>query len=99
MDLIVWLSGESDGEIVAFQLCYDKTRGEKALSWKAGPGFSHMTVDDGETNAGKYKGSPLLTPDGAFDSAAVQRCFDAAAQALPDDIRDFVETKLASTNR
>lgn len=98
MDLIVWLNGESGGEIAAFQLCYDKIQCEKALHWKAGPGFAHMTVDDGEASAGKYKGSPLLTPDGTFDSAAVQRCFAAAAQALPDDIRDFIETKLASTN-
>lgn len=99
MDLIVWLNGESGGEIAAFQLCYDKTRGEKALYWKAARGFAHMNVDDGENSAGKYKGSPLLTPDGAFDGAALQRYFAAAAQALPDDIRDFVETKLASTNR
>lgn len=97
MDLIVWLSGEAAGEIAAFQLCYDKTRGEKALHWKAGCGFTHMDVDDGENTAGKYKGTPLLMPDGAFESAAVLQGFAAAAQALPDDIRDFVETKLAQS--
>jgi len=98
MDLIVWLNDESGGEIAAFQLCYDKTRGEKALYWKAGRGFAHLDVDDGESAAGKYKGSPLLTPDGAFDSAAVLQGFAAAAQALPDNIRDFVETRLAQAS-
>lgn len=95
MDLIVWLCDKTGGEIAGFQLCYDKTRGEKALSWKADRGFSHMHVDDGENTVGKHKGSPLLTPDGAFDNAAVQRRFSSAARALPADLRNFVEAKLA----
>jgi hypothetical protein len=94
MDLIVWLSSAADDEIIGFQLCYDKVRGEKALHWKADRGFSHMDVDDGEDTAGKHKASPLLMPDGAFDSQAVQRRFSCAAQTLPDDIRNFVENKL-----
>ena len=95
MDLIVWLCNETSGEIAGFQLCYDKARSEKALYWKADRGFSHMDVDDGECAAGKHKAAPLLTPDGPFDNAVVQRRFSTAAQALPEDLRNFVEAKLA----
>lgn len=94
MDLIVWLSKESGVDIAGFQLCYDKTLGEKALHWKAETGFSHMDVDDGENTGGKYKATPLLVPDGEFNSDAVHRRFSSAALSLPDDIRRFVEEKL-----
>ena len=98
MDLIVWLHKEGDSEIAGFQLCYDKTRGEKALHWKDGSGFSHMNVDDGENAGGKYKGTPLLVPDGTFDGNALRRRFSSAALALPDDIRRFVEEKLQQSS-
>lgn len=98
MDLIVWLGEEGAGEIAGFQLCYDKTRGEKALYWKSDRGFSHMAVDDGEHTAGKHKAAPLLVPDGAFDNAALQQHFCASAQTLPQDIRSFVEAKLAQAS-
>jgi hypothetical protein len=94
MDLIVWLHVEAGSEITGFQLCYDKSRGEKALHWKAECGFSHMDVDDGENTAGKYKATPLLVPDGAFDVGALRRLFLSSALALPDDIRRFIEGKL-----
>ncbi len=38
-DLVVWV--DADGAAVGFQLCYDKTGHEHALTWKAGLGFSH----------------------------------------------------------
>jgi hypothetical protein len=94
MDLIVWLHDEVGSEITGFQLCYDKTSGEKALHWKAGSGFSHMDVDDGENTGGKHKATPLLVPDGAFDGSAVHQNFLSAASNLPNDIRRFIEEKL-----
>ena len=100
MDLIVWFDESESTESsppIAFQLCYDKALAEKALSWKPEHGFTHMSVDDGETGAGKYKEAPLLFPDGLVDSAALQRRFAIAGQALPDPIRSFVTAKLALT--
>lgn len=97
MDLIVWFGenkGGDDGQPVAFQLCYDKGRGEKALSWKPESGFRHMNVDDGESDGGKHKGSPLLVPDGVFDRSELSRRFAAAGEMLPEAIRSFVAEKL-----
>lgn len=98
MDLIVWFVNEKFGENtppIAFQLCYDKTRAEKALYWKPALGFTHQSVDDGENDPGKHKGSPLLIPDGIFDPIAVQRRFAIEGKALPDAIRFFVDEKLS----
>lgn len=98
MDLFVWFDdaqGGADGLPIAFQLCYDKTRGEKALSWKAERGLTHMRVDDGESEPG-YKSTPLLVSDSAFARDAVQQRFAAAGQTLPAAIRTFVMEKLSS---
>ena len=48
-DLIVWFG--ADGAPVGFQLAYGKYRHERALRWKAGKGFTHDAVDDGEEKA------------------------------------------------
>jgi hypothetical protein len=60
--LVIW------DEIVGFQLCYDKSRSERAITWKAGSGFSHNAVDGGEDRAARYKGSPILVADGVVDA-------------------------------
>jgi len=98
MDLIVWFDDaddQPDSQPVAFQLCYDKMHGEKALSWKAEGGFTHMAVDDGEALPGRYKATPLLVPDGGFERDALGRRFAEAAQTLPVAIRAFVTAKLS----
>ncbi|HQL10597.1 MAG TPA: hypothetical protein PLE35_13410, partial [Lentisphaeria bacterium] len=39
-DLYVWQT--ENGEITAFQLCYDKPHDEHALYWRLDRGFSHL---------------------------------------------------------
>lgn len=46
------------GEPVGFQLSYGKYRNGRALRWKAGRGFTHDAVDDGE--AGVVKEGAIL---------------------------------------
>jgi len=72
-DLIVWHSEE--GEPIGFQLCYDKGRGERALTWKASVGYSHNRIDDGENHTGRYKATPILIADGAFDRNFIAKRF------------------------
>jgi len=62
-DLIVWLSGP--GEIWGFQLCYDRARDERALTWTRETGYSHDRIDDGEGNPTKNR-TPVLVPNGVF---------------------------------
>lgn len=88
LDLIVWLD-EQDA-IVGFQLCYDKSRGERALTWRLARGYDHMGVDDGEANPAQYKSTPILVADGFFDSDRVIGIFIESSEDVPQDIRDTV---------
>lgn len=90
-DLYVW--HDSDGEIVAFQLCYSKYRNEHAVYWKRQAGFTHLSVDDGEatTLAGA---TPILLADGCFDRDAVIERFLALSVRLPNEIAQFVIARL-----
>jgi len=58
LDLIIWL--DEKNQIQGFQLCYDKLRKEKAFTYKQQTGFNHQSVDNGESNYGNYKQSPIL---------------------------------------
>jgi hypothetical protein len=90
-DLWVWF--DDDGAPVAFQLFYGKYRDEHAIRWKAGQGFVHERVDDGE-NAGVVKQAPILFHDGPFAAANVIAEFLAISGELPGDIVQFVVARL-----
>jgi hypothetical protein len=90
-DLVVWY--DADVNIVGFQLAYNKNRQERSIYWKAGRGFSHHDVDDGEDSPFKSN-TPLLTIDGAFDRDSVLQEFLQLAQELPEEIMAFVNNKL-----
>ena len=92
-DLIVWFS--DDGALWGFQLCYDRDKQERALTWRADYGFSHERVDDGEAPGFDYKRTPILVQDGVFDAAGVLRAFLGASAAVPKSIVDFVAERIA----
>ena len=91
-DLIVWYT--DDGSILGFQLCYDIRRGERALTWLSGRGYSHERVDDGEVVGLGHKRTPVLVPDGAFAVDDVLRRFLSISDGLPSDVTSFVERKI-----
>jgi hypothetical protein len=90
-DLVVWFDEEEN--IAGFQLAYNKHLQERSIYWKAGKGFSHYDVDDGEGSPFSSQ-TPLLTLDGAFDRDTVLQAFLGLAQELPSEILSFVENKL-----
>lgn len=90
-DLLVWFG--QDGEPVAFQLAYGKYSDEHAIRWKAGRGFVHHRVDDGE-GGGIGKEAPLLLPDGRFEAKRVLETFLASAGEVPREIVEFVAARL-----
>ena len=92
IDLIIWT--ERHEEVVAFQLCYDKSSAERAVTWRGDRGFDHALVDNGETALGGYKGTPLLVADGHFAKKKVHRVFLRAAADIPEWIRSFVSKRL-----
>jgi hypothetical protein len=92
LDLIVWC--DAAGVPIAFQFCYDKPRAEHALTWRPELGFHHMAVDDGEGVDFKWKGTPILVPDGRFDVDQLRERFAQASGTVPSDIVAFVAAKL-----
>lgn len=91
-DLIVWCS--EAGDILGFELCYDKLRGEHAIVWNETIGFRHMAVDDGEQRPGKHKSSPILVADGYFDVGRIYQRLQATSEQLPQEIASFVLARL-----
>lgn len=87
-DLIVWYSGE---EVSGFQLCYDKNRRERALTWQSSGQYEHHLVDDGEQlPAGGFKMTPVLVQDGAFDHQAIAARFRRESWRIDPEIASLV---------
>lgn len=91
MDLVVW--EDAEGALLGFQLAYDRHRNEHSIEWRAGRGFAHYQVDDGEAVA-LSKETPFLYRNGAFERDRVLMQFLAVAQGLPPEIAAFVAEKL-----
>jgi hypothetical protein len=92
-DLIVWY--DNGGSPFGFQFCYQDGWTERALTWKPDTGYLHTTVDDGESNHGlRYKGTPILNPDGPINFPHLQKLFSQAVTELPAAIVEFVATHL-----
>ncbi|MCP4765060.1 MAG: hypothetical protein GY875_02200 [Gammaproteobacteria bacterium] len=87
MDLFIGFDDE--GEIVSYQLTYDKPHNEKAIIWNVKSGFEHLGVDDG-TRSGKHPGSPLLVPDGIVDSARLVSILEKNSAELDPAIKNFI---------
>jgi hypothetical protein len=91
-DLIVWVDDED--EVSGFQLCYDKQVYQRVLTWKKEYGFSHEQIDDGESNPGRYKASPILVADGIFEEEKIASLFRDQSPEIEKKIADFVYTKI-----
>ncbi|MFH0975351.1 MAG: hypothetical protein V1874_06175 [Spirochaetota bacterium] len=91
-DLIVWISDENN--IMGFQLCYDIRKNQRVLTWKKETGFSHDKIDDGESQSGKHKASPILTADGIFEKENVSAAFRNESRDIDKQIADFVYSKI-----
>ena len=91
-DLVIWY--DCDGSIYGFQLCYNRTGIEKALTWMRDRGFSHDKVDAGTRSGLNYGRTPILVADGTFDAPAMKRRFEAISVSLPEEVRALVLTRL-----
>jgi hypothetical protein len=90
-DLIVWY--DPRGSLEGFQLCYDKGRNERALTWRAGQGYTHERVDDGESGP-LVNMTPILVPDGVFTHDAIARRFREESAEIDPEVAGFVYERL-----
>ena len=91
LDLIIWY--DNSDAIIGFQLCYDKSTRERALTWNWPNRYSHNAIDDGEVPGGP-KMTPILVADGVFDSARIAAEFRARSANLPPDLTNTIMKKL-----
>lgn len=91
-DLLVWEN--ETGQIVEFQLYYDKLHNQRSLIWKKQAGFMHSKVDDGENKPGKYKSTPILVEDGVFDIVTIPEKFKNKSRDIDTKVSTFVYNKI-----
>ncbi|MCP4353014.1 MAG: hypothetical protein GY795_46785 [Desulfobacterales bacterium] len=91
-DLLVWLD-EKDS-ITGFQLCYDKSGDQRALTWHEKSGYSHNRVDEGESKPGKPKSIPVLVLDGLFANKEIADIFKKMSKNIDKSVSDFVYKKI-----
>lgn len=90
-DLYVWF--RPDGEFYGFQLCYEKTGRERALTWLSDRGFSHSAVDSGDV-VPTQNCAPVLVTDGYMPTETVRKKFLRHSHELDTRIRELVISKL-----
>ena len=91
-DLYTWHN--TAGDIVRFELCYDKSQNERALIWDRKSGYSHVKVDDGEEELGRYKMTPIYVADGVFDYKRIGKAFKEASNNIEQELAQFVYLKI-----
>jgi hypothetical protein len=89
-DLFVWQV--ASGEVTSFQLCYGIDSSERALVWQEQRGFFHDGVH-GRSVTGEVIGSGVARGSQASPDPVVAR-FDAAAGALPGEVRAAVAARI-----
>lgn len=90
-DLFVW-TGKA-GEVVGFQLCYDRLNNERVLAWSEAGGFVHRRIDDGEHTPVKNM-SPIMVADGLFAAGSIAAEFGVRAAGLEARTRKFIRRKI-----
>jgi len=90
-ELILWLDEKQRPQ--SFQLCYDRSRNERALTWSRASGLRHVTVDPGESSPLKNR-APILREGGVFDKEDILRRFESASALVPQTIAAFVKERI-----
>ena len=92
-DLFVWF--DELGAIRKFELCYDCSDVERALTWSPLGGYRRWRVDTGEATGLNYDMTPILVPDDAeFPKDRVTAAFAQAANTVEPTILSFVVQRL-----
>ncbi|MBI3231174.1 MAG: hypothetical protein HYZ45_13710 [Burkholderiales bacterium] len=94
LDLTLWY--DKQDSLLGWQFCYDKMHDEHALSWYAQAGYSHTSVDDGESHGAlKFKSTPVIAKNKAMDKERVLALFVDNSQQLPPDIAQLLRQQIA----
>ncbi|MFN2454214.1 MAG: hypothetical protein ABR577_08335 [Pyrinomonadaceae bacterium] len=90
-DLIVWYDAHQ--MICGFQLCYDKNRRERAITWLESKGYAHDVIDSGERSVWEVK-SPTLAGATSFPHQQVLEDFTLRSTEIDEEVAAYVKRKL-----
>ncbi|OUD13896.1 hypothetical protein [Thioflexithrix psekupsensis] len=90
-DLFTWQ--DLNGDILSFQLCYDRRGRERVISWDARHGFEHSCIDDGESMPNRNM-TPVFGQDALFSDQHVVQAFENASCGIDPEIGQFVLKQL-----
>ena len=90
-DLFAWT--DTAGNVIAFQLCYDRLNRERVLAWSEPAGFVHRRIDDGEALPAQ-KMAPIMVADGEFAADRIAAEFDRRSTSIDMRWRKFVRMKI-----
>ena len=89
-DLYVWYTDDVD--IYGFQLCYDTNGDQRALTWLASSGYSHLKVD--EIRSYCRMGTPILSQKCIFSKDDMLHRFKNDSKDLETNIVEFIIQKI-----
>jgi hypothetical protein len=91
-DVYVW--NRKDGSYSGMQLCYAKSRNQRALTWMDGKPPYHATVSE-EAGPGNHgKEAAMLVADGTLDIAGLARHFWKVSREIDPEVRKHIIGKL-----
>jgi hypothetical protein len=96
MDLLIWL--DAADRVVGIQLCYDKDKSPRAVTWFQKEGYQHNSVDLGEDKRGRRGGSPIMGSDDVFDAPMVAEQFKKLGENIDPAIYEITYEKLLEYN-
>ncbi|MCG8614753.1 MAG: hypothetical protein MI802_00945 [Desulfobacterales bacterium] len=96
MDLLIWL--DASDQVVGIQLCYDKEKSSRALTWFQKEGYRHNKVDLGDEKRGRRGGSPILGSDDLFDASTIAGQFKRLGANIDSEIYEITYEKLLAYN-
>lgn len=96
-DVILWYD-TSDGDLIGFQFCYSRNKGERVFTWTHEYQSSHLVSDSRPERGMPGLATAILKGDGGPIPLAVIERFDQEALELPSDVRLRIIKKLNEYN-
>ena len=90
MDLYIWQ--DTSGTMHSFQVCYDKSHVEKALTWKMASGFEYHCVESSDDPFDQK--TPILHSQNLLNRDELIEMFMQHAETIPSAIKNLVLARL-----
>ena len=94
-DLFLWYD-QKGGNLIGFELCYNKKNDEHSLIWREPDNYMHSRVDTGESSPVRRKRTPVLIADGKFNNDFIAEKFKSCSSNIENVLAQFIYDKLVN---